>query len=200
MQPQYPQRRNANIIVMDLDGEVLVYDERTNKAFCLNETSALVWELCDGQHSLSEISRSVGEKLNAAVDDGLVWLALEQLRQADLVEHEAVQPDSLVGLSRRQAIRKIGLTAMITLPLISSLVAPTPAHAASASPVAPIVTPFVPPVAPVFAPAPVVAPGSGPRPLAPVVPPNIAPAPVVAPGTPHPPSPVARRPIIAPVR
>jgi hypothetical protein len=116
---------------LELDAEVLVYDKQTNKAFNLNRTSALIWELCDGKNSLSEISCLLGEKLNAEVDDGLVWLALEQLRQENLIENEVALPESLVGLSRRQAIRKVGLAAAITLPFISSLVAPTALHAQS---------------------------------------------------------------------
>ena len=131
MQSQYPQSRKADILVVELDGEVLVYDQKVNKAFNLNKTSALIWELCDGKHSLSEISRVLGEKLNAPVDDGLIWLALEQLRQENLIENEVVLPESLVGLSRRQAIRKVGLAAAITLPFISTLVAPTALNAQS---------------------------------------------------------------------
>lgn len=131
MQSQYPQNRKDDIVVLELDGEFLIYDQKTNKAFNLNKTSALIWEWCDGRHSLSEISRLLGEKLNAPVDEELVWLALEQLRQENLIENEVVLPESLVGLSRRQAIRKVGLAAAITLPFISSLVAPTALNAQS---------------------------------------------------------------------
>ncbi len=170
MQSQYPERRkDDDIIVTELDGEVLVYDKQTNKAFNLNKTSALIWELCDGRHSLSEISRLLGEKLNANVDDGLVWLALEQLRQENLIENEAALPESLVGLSRRQAIRKVGLAAAIALPFISSLVAPTAMHAQSTPVRNPAVAPtplFTPlePLAPLAPTAPT-APRASPTPL-----------------------------------
>jgi hypothetical protein len=160
MQSQYPQSRKANILVVEMDGEVLVYDQKINKAFNLNKTSALIWELCDGKHSLSEISRLLGEKLNADVEDGLVWLALEQLREENLIENEVALPESLIGLSRRQAIRKVGLAAVITLPFISSLVAPTAMHAQSADAQpgpAPrrVTTPTSSPVDPIFAPTPI---------------------------------------------
>lgn len=170
MQPQYPQSRKDDIVVVELDGELLVYDSKTNKAFNLNKTSALIWDLCDGKHSLSEISNSLGEKLNAAVDDGLVWLALDQLRQEDLIENKVALPDSLVGLSRRQAIRKVGLAAMIALPFISSLVAPTAAHAATSA--QPATQPQLPPV---FAPIP---PPVGPMPPETPRPPVFAPIPL----------------------
>ena len=154
MQSQHPQSRKADIVVLELDGEVLIYDKKTDKAFSLNKTSARIWELCDGKHSLSEISHLLGEKLNADVDDGLVWLALEQLHQENLIENEVALPDSLVGLSRRQAIRKVGLAAAITLPFISSLVAPTALNAQSTpqgpAPIAgqPVSIPMNPPLPP----------------------------------------------------
>ncbi len=170
MQSQYPQSRKVDIVVVELDGEVLVYDQKTNKAFNLNKTSALVWELSDGTHSLSEISRLLGEKLNADVDDGLVWLALEQLRQENLIENEVALPESLIGLSRRQAIRKVGLAAVITLPFISSLVAPTPMQAQSVPRVSPQPTPLIIPI-PLGPMAPV-------APTAPVTPPLFAPVPL----------------------
>lgn len=179
MQSQYPQRRKADdFVIVELDGEVLIYDKKTNKAFNLNETSALIWELCDGRKSLPEISRFLGEKLNAPVDDGLVWLALDQLRQADLIEHETAVPDSLAGLSRRQAIRKVGLAAVITLPFISSLVAPTAMNAQST----PRVPPFNPvsvPTSPIFAPIPIGPPSTPPIPRAPTTSPIFAPVPLI---------------------
>lgn len=180
MQSKYPQRRKADdIVVVELDGEFLVYDKKSNKAFNLNTTSALIWELCDGEHSLSEISRSVGEKLDATVDDGLVWLALDQLKQADLLEHEIAVPDSLAGLSRRQAIRKVGLAAVVTLPFISSLVAPTAMHAQSGPRSAPIPNPiFLPiPVAPVQ-------PAVSPLPPSPQINPIFVPIPIGFPASP----------------
>ena len=43
-----PKARKENLVVQESNGEVLIYDLDTNKAFCLNETSALVWQACDG--------------------------------------------------------------------------------------------------------------------------------------------------------
>ena len=46
--------KKDNIVVQKLDDETLVYDRKENKAFCLNETSALVWELIRFSNSLSK--------------------------------------------------------------------------------------------------------------------------------------------------
>lgn len=51
-----PLARSADIVVQEFGNEVLIYDLRINKAFNLNETSTLVWQLCDGHKSISEIA------------------------------------------------------------------------------------------------------------------------------------------------
>ncbi|MGE4055263.1 MAG: PqqD family protein, partial [Vicinamibacterales bacterium] len=44
-----------------LDNEILLYHPGLTKAIHLNETAALVWELCDGQRSIAEIGTLLGE-------------------------------------------------------------------------------------------------------------------------------------------
>jgi hypothetical protein len=38
-----PISRKSHIVVQYFGNEILIYDLTENKAFCLNETSALVW-------------------------------------------------------------------------------------------------------------------------------------------------------------
>lgn len=131
MKENKPLGRKENIVVQELDGEVLIYNLNDNKAFCLNETSALVWQMCDGNKSVSEISQAVGSKLNAPVSEDLVWLAIDQLKNEKLLaNNEEIVPD-FNGVSRREVIKKIGLTSMVALPFVSSLVAPKAAQAQS---------------------------------------------------------------------
>ncbi len=54
---KYPLGRRDNLVVQEIDGEIMIYDLTDNKVFCLNETSALIWQLCDGNKSALEISR-----------------------------------------------------------------------------------------------------------------------------------------------
>jgi hypothetical protein len=44
----YPISRQNNIVTQEVESELLIYDLVENKAFCLNETSAFVWQNCDG--------------------------------------------------------------------------------------------------------------------------------------------------------
>lgn len=126
-----PLARTAEIVVHQVDKELLLYDLRINKAFCLNETSALVWQLCDGQSSLADISKAVGKKLSAPSNEGLVWLALEQLKKEKLIENEVTAPTGFEGLSRREVIRQVGFASMVAIPVVASVIAPTAAAAQS---------------------------------------------------------------------
>ncbi len=71
-----PQGRQDNLVVQELNGEVLIYDLKVNKAFCLNDTSAQVWQACDGTKSVTEISQLISKEQNSLVDEDFVWLAL----------------------------------------------------------------------------------------------------------------------------
>jgi len=124
-----PIGRKDNIVVQKIEGETLVYDLEDNKAFCLNETSALVWELCDGKRVPTDIASEMGKRLKAFVSDEVVYLALDQLSKERLLYD---LPDSFHGgLSRREVIRKIGFASAISLPIVSSVVAPRAAMAQS---------------------------------------------------------------------
>jgi hypothetical protein len=126
-----PEIRKNELVIQELKGELLIYDLQTNKAFCLNETSALVWNLSDGSKTVSEISGELSEKLNRAVSEDFVWLALNDLKEANLLANDETVTPEFDGLSRRAVIRRIGFASMIAIPVISSMVAPTAAEAQS---------------------------------------------------------------------
>ena len=120
--PQYPVARSTDLVVQEVPNEVLIYDINTNKAHCLNKTAAMVWKSCDGKRSVSEIAELVGKETGESVSDDLVWLAIDQLNETNLLE-DKVSVD-LRGQSRRDALKKIGLASMIALPIVASLAAP----------------------------------------------------------------------------
>lgn len=126
-----PTARNENIVVQEMENELLIYDLKTNKAFCLNETSAMIWQMCDGLKSVKEISRSLNQKLNQSISEDLIWLALDSFKKDKLLEQSEQFEIDFNGLTRRQIIKKVGLASMIALPLIASVIAPSAAMAAS---------------------------------------------------------------------
>lgn len=126
-----PRSRKSNLVVQDLENEVLIYDLDKNKAFSLNQTSAVIWNLCNGKNSVFEIAKLASRKLDSKVTEDFVWLAIEQLKKDNLLEDSLNIPLHFEGLSRREVIRKVGLASLVALPVVASLVAPTSASAAS---------------------------------------------------------------------
>jgi hypothetical protein len=129
-----PTAREEGLVVRELADEVLVYDTTTDKAHCLNHTAALIWQHCDGQSSVSQIAHSVSLHLKAPVDEKLVWFALDQLSKDHLLEQRVCMPALMSGMTRRQMVRILGIAAVVAVPLVTSIVAPTPAQAATCLP------------------------------------------------------------------
>ncbi len=126
-----PLARQDKLVVQNLESETLVYDLETNRAFCLNQTSSKVWEKCNGKNTVAEIVQLLSLQTKFPVQEDLVWLALDQLHKENLLDETISISSSFNNFSRREVIKKIGLSSAVALPLISSLIAPAAAHAAS---------------------------------------------------------------------
>ncbi len=126
-----PRSRQTNIVVQEFETEILIYDLKSDKAYCLNETSAMIWQLCDGEHSVVQISQKLSKKLNNPMTEDVVWLALDSFKKSNLLEYCNEFEINFNGLNRRQVVKKISLASMVMLPIISSIVAPAAAHGAS---------------------------------------------------------------------
>jgi len=121
---KFPKARKDQLIVKEVDGEVLIYDLRSDKAHCLNSTAGLVWKYCDGKRGVAEIAKSLGDETQTVVDDRIVLLALDQFEKFHLLEDVPIKPAYLAGMKRRELVRRIGIGAL-ALPLIISITAPT---------------------------------------------------------------------------
>jgi Coenzyme PQQ synthesis protein D (PqqD) len=127
---EYPRAR-VDFLTRDFGDELLVYDQQRNVGHCLNPAAAAAWKLCDGKKSTSEVAEILTRQLSTPVSESVVHVALDELSKAGLLvdaEHHVRRT------SRRDAIRAIGIAGAIALPLVTSLVAPTPARAASCLP------------------------------------------------------------------
>lgn len=127
---QKPVARKADLVIQEMPDEVLVYDMQTNKAHCLNGTAASVWKSCDGRNTVADIAGLLG-KTGGSVPEDLVWLAIDQLNEKNLLDASAEAAPKFSGINRREVIKKVGLAAVIALPIVTSLVAPTVASAGS---------------------------------------------------------------------
>lgn len=117
-----PTARQSGIVVQELPDEVLVYDMDSNKAHCLNRSAALVWRSCDGNNSVADIMKQFESTGGGKVTEDFVWLAIDQLNEIGLIENGVAR--RFEGVSRRQALKTIGLASMVALPVVASLMAP----------------------------------------------------------------------------
>lgn len=115
---QLPRARRTGLIIEKLPNETLVYDSERDSAMCLNQTAGSVWEHCDGKTTQAQMSRLLEKELQIASGDEMVTLALEQLEKAHLLTTKSVAPRS--GMSRREAVRRFGITAA-ALPVIAMI-------------------------------------------------------------------------------
>lgn len=136
-----PLARTRGLVVNELPEEIVVYDRESHKAHCLNRTAALVWRRCDGRTHPARIAALVSRDLKSPVGEDLVWYALEQLAKDNLLAERVVPRAASADaaavpaarLSRRELVRRLGLAAVVALPLITTIVAPTPVEAAASN-------------------------------------------------------------------
>lgn len=126
-----PLARKEGLVIHELPDEVLIYDLETDRAHCLNQTAAFVWQRCDGRRKPSEIARELSSQVSAQLDDQIVWMALDQLAHNQLLVESPTPPPKIAALNRREMVRALGLTAAVAIPVVASIVAPTPAQAAT---------------------------------------------------------------------
>jgi hypothetical protein len=127
-----PKARHESILIQEMATEILAYDVDGGKAHCLNATAAAVWHLCDGQTPVAEIVKQLAAEIDTPANEEVVRLALDQLHQAGLLEGP-IPKEIQAGLARRVLLQKLAYAAM-AVPLVTSLIAPTPAMAASVCP------------------------------------------------------------------
>ncbi len=129
---QMPVARKENLVIQEMPDEVLVYDLDTNKAHCLNQTAAFVWRACDGTKSVNQINALMEKEFGENVSEEMVWLAIDLLEKDNLLE-QAVKTN-FNGLSRREVIKKVGLTTVVALPVVAMLSFPKSALAVNCPP------------------------------------------------------------------
>jgi Coenzyme PQQ synthesis protein D (PqqD) len=119
-----PRARKDDLVTRQIPGELLVYDLKRHKAYCLNQTAAAVWKNSDGKHTVSDLAAELQKDQQSPVDERIVWLALDQLERSCLLQTKAAKPIDLPVVTRRNLIRA-GIATAIALPLVTMIAAPT---------------------------------------------------------------------------
>lgn len=127
-----PLTRKNGLVVQNLGNEVLIYDLEANRAFSLNETSRLIWDLASGDRTIPEITKDAAKKLSAPVNEEFIWLALDRFNKENLLENAADFSGHYKGFSRREIVKRAGLASMVALPTVFTLIAPRAVDAQSA--------------------------------------------------------------------
>jgi hypothetical protein len=140
IQQLLPQARQGELVTREVAGETLVYDRETQEAHCLNPAAALVWAHCDGRTTVAEMAQLLAREMKTPVTDEVVWLALAELNRTNLLQAPWLAPAKMNRMSRRALMRNLGVAAGVTIPLVTSIIAPTAAAAASCFPVSSVCT------------------------------------------------------------
>ncbi|HEX8175857.1 MAG TPA: PqqD family protein [Pyrinomonadaceae bacterium] len=123
-----PAARKDELVVQEVEGETLVYDLKSHKAHCLNRTAALVWKHCDDNQTVDEVARRVSQELGAPVSHEVVLLAISRMEKLGLLKGSTKRA---LTMSRRELVRRIGISTAVALPLVTSILAPAAVQAAT---------------------------------------------------------------------
>lgn len=125
-----PEARDTRLVVRELPEETLVYDLENDRAHCLSRTAALVWRLCDGKNTVEAMATRLRAEGHVQANEDMVWMALERLGKARLLQDRVMRPATAPNLARRRMMMS-SLRAVGMLPFVTSIVAPNAAQAAS---------------------------------------------------------------------
>ena len=126
-----PRARRQALVACAVGRETIVYDRRTHTAHCLNPVLSVVWKHCDGCHTVSQIATIL--KSTAGVRIGLeaVQAGIEELGRVGLLEGLRAEAAAVHSRGRRRLLKQLGAASAA---LITSMVVPPPAAAASCLP------------------------------------------------------------------
>lgn len=139
--------RVAGLLVERLESELIVFHPGSNEAHTLNETAAVIFDLCDGTTSRAEMAVAL-QAAGLPAEAGVVDLTLAELSEASLVIDD--DPGAETGLTRRALIRRLGMSAAAAamLPVVETVFIQPAAAAVSPKPPGPGPTPPTPPPRP----------------------------------------------------
>jgi len=116
----------TDVLCHRLEDQVVVYDPRSDSIHLLDQTTACVMDLLtEGGRTVEEVTDELARRINYQPSPGLLMLAIEELRRADLLDQSEGprKPMSGPGMFRRAMVKKVaaaGATALL-VPLVVSL-------------------------------------------------------------------------------
>ncbi len=142
-----PPLRTSELIIRQLDDEMLLYDRLHHTALCLNSTAAFIFQQIDGTRTADDIAALLSRETRTTITGDVVLLAVNEFNRFRLLKTTEVEqsrrdianaqrtPKPTPSLTRRQVIARLGIgAAAVTLPVVTSIVAPTPTQASTCRP------------------------------------------------------------------
>ena len=62
VEPGYVPRKAADVLELDMEDGLIVYNHDSSLVHHLNPSAALVWRICDGEASVTQLSAEVAEE------------------------------------------------------------------------------------------------------------------------------------------
>jgi len=122
---RFQQRK---LIARTIGDELLLFDEETSTAHCLNGIGAAMWTACERKGSAASVTDFLRPRW-PDIEEEVVWGSLSKLAAAGLLEETTVLENISTG--RRELIRKLGIAAAVALPIVVTSVLVPPAYAAA---------------------------------------------------------------------
>ena len=121
--------RRKKLIARWSGDELVLYDQESTTAHCLNRIAGEMWLACEYGSSPIEVAAALREDW-PEIEAEVVHASLTQMAEAGLLE--ATTKQKCDSPSRREIIRRLGITAAVALPIVvTSVLIPSPAAAAS---------------------------------------------------------------------
>lgn len=124
-----PRARREGITVQAVKDEIILYDSAQDETHLLNQTSAIVWKLCDGTHTISEMAERVAQSTGTPSNPELVRFALSQMERKGLLA-DKLELGVTGTLTRRQFLSKFALAAAV-MPIVQTMRVPSAQQASS---------------------------------------------------------------------
>jgi hypothetical protein len=104
--------------------EILAVKAATSEAHALNQSAAVIFDLCDGTISKTEMAIRLQRRTGLPADEEIVDLALAELADAGLVVLDS--PEKVATVTRRSLIRRFALSAaaVAMLPIVETILVP----------------------------------------------------------------------------
>jgi hypothetical protein len=126
-----PKTRQDNVIAEDVQGECVIYDSSNKKAHHLNSTLSWVWKHSDGTRTIDDLAAAMQRDMGYDDAPKIIASGLKQLADANLLEAESIDLNAIAPVDSTVSRRSVMAGAAIVAPMISSILAPTPAAAKS---------------------------------------------------------------------